>query len=196
MEYYSWKLILGTFHLLADSLFSLSVCGSVSVCLYGCARTVWCLQHMCNLIVWVFFAGDNAGSHVHCSCGGAAEAVSDGATVDPETAGHDLCQKHTPSPPARQSQGTVVPLTVGLLLLLQLPAIKLIDESLYSYKLWSSCYKHKTEPPVSSLLERKTSGDRAPNKWTVLRVKRTASHNLTDLHSTLLWSKAVTLPEY
>ena len=76
-----------------------------------------------------FFAGDNAGSHVHCSCGGAAEAVSDGAAVDPETAGHDLCQKHTPSPPARQSQGTVVPLTVGPLLLLQLRAIKLIPTS-------------------------------------------------------------------
>ncbi|TKS84638.1 RIMS-binding protein 2 [Collichthys lucidus] len=48
---------------------------------------------------------DNAGSHIQRSCGGAAEAVSDGVTVDPETAGPDRCQKHTPSPPARQRQG-------------------------------------------------------------------------------------------
>lgn len=66
------------------------------------------------------FAGDNAGSHVQCSCGGAAEAVSDGVTVDPETAGHDRCQKHTPSPPAHQGQGIVVPHTASLLLLLPL----------------------------------------------------------------------------
>lgn len=73
---------------------------------------------VCNhWVVWVF-AGDNAGSHIQRSCGGAAEAVSDGVTVDPETAGPDRCQKHTPSPPARQRQGTVVPHTVGPLLLL------------------------------------------------------------------------------
>lgn len=34
--------------------------------------------------------------------------------MDPETAGHDRCQKRTSSPTAHQGQGTVVPHTVGL----------------------------------------------------------------------------------
>lgn len=55
------------------------------------------------------FAGDNTGSRGQGSHGGAAEAVSDGVTVDPETACHDRCQKPAPSPPSHQGQGTTVP---------------------------------------------------------------------------------------
>lgn len=74
----------------------------------------------CVISGCVALAGDNAGSHVQRSCGGAAQAVSDGAAVDPETVGHDRSQKHTASPPAQQGQGTVVPHTVDLLVLLPL----------------------------------------------------------------------------